>query len=547
MDNWKDKLRKIKESLIPPKKENKHSSSSVFKIPEKALDIIKKTNISQSKNKIIVQDKKGETKSLAGQAKSIHDTSFLKPTIPTSSLPKEVSRGKNKITIGLDFGTSFTKICVRKALGGDDVPIYPIKHSDGPELDHYLWPSRVSLSNDKVYFNHTANSGIVLPHLKVCVACEVGHLQMTDCIFKDTCIFQGTNDFEASDLATLFLAWIMKEARKKLPHELKDSPDFIYNLSVPLKQLDNKSLHTCYKRIAFDAWRISEGMEQGISLGSALKWIKELNKEDVPLPEKSPVQLCVETSAAIVSYVKSPDALPGLYGIVDIGAWTTDISFFRLNDLSIKETGVPCLSFYAAGVNGIAANAIDNKIIQCLMELWGMESVSQFENNNLSEWIREYREKDKWPKELSYKSKMGNVDNKPIPKLAVEYSKEVISEAVCRFFTQTLRDAYEKEKVPDKWQESLNLFIIGGGSREKCFGGKIKDKHGNNLHKKSLHTISFSNLKDTPASIHYRLGVAAGLSYPVATWPKQIPPSGVSDWSLEKPTKIPDRDELYPK
>lgn len=453
------------------------------------------------------------------------------------ALPGQASKAGSRITIGLDFGTSTTKICARKEIGGDDVPIYPIKYKNDDTPESYLWPSLVSINNDNVYFSYDAKSENIFPYLKVCVACESEKFfNIGNCVYKDNCSFQKSNDFKSWEIAALFVAWIMKEARNRLPKEFNNSTDFIYNIGVPLKHLDNSYLHECYKRMSFIAWRISEEMQQGISLNKSLGLIKEMEKEKIPPPESSHVQLCPETSAAIVSFIKSPEALEGLYGIMDIGAWTTDISFFRLTDIEIQETGVRKLVFYSADVCDIATNAIDIAIIKYILERWCIQTLSQIENENLFVWIRKHREKNNWQEELPINLSTGNLERKCIPESIVINSKNDTAEAVCRFFTKTLDSAYDYERIPKRWESSLNLFIIGGGSCEGSFKEIIKMKDQERkyplLKNGDVHSLIYSNLINATQSIRYRLGVAVGLSYPKAVWPNLVVPGDVTKWPL---------------
>jgi hypothetical protein len=573
MGNWIEKLKIIKEELL--KKKAKQSPLSLDKDVKQRIKTREKMHaVNKNNDEEVFREAMANVKEISefrelavttpkrdiGQHKDSckekdlpgikHVVKSIEKNLPLKraslpDLPREVSSGKNSITVGLDFGTSMSKVCVRKALGGNDVPIYPIPFSWDKTKSTYLCPSVLSIHEDKIYFGHEVHGLKIFPHLKVCIACEVGHVERKDCVVKERCHFtDSSSHLKPSDLASLFLGWIMKEARIRLPKELNNSPHFIYNIGVPLKQLDTGPLHKCYKKIAYCAWRISEGAHQGLSLEHARHWIKLLQNSTLPEPERSSVQLCPETSAAIVSYVKSPDSLPGLYSIIDIGAWTTDVSFFRLTDIDKESTGVDRLSFYDADILNKASNTIDGKIIHCLMELWGIESIQQFEHPYLLEVMRQHKESDDWTEKIAYRTKTKNIEEKSIPNLPVNYSKEVIAEAVNRFFTQTLKKAFhEKERVIDRWQ-NLNLFFIGGGINEKLFGEKIKEKHAKMIRKKSL---SYPNLQNTPSSLRYRLAVAAGLSYPIADWPEQILPSEVSDWVTPPPKDIPDRDEQYPK
>ena len=155
----------------------------------------------------------------------------------------------------------------------------------------------------------------------------------------------------ASDLLTLFLAWVMGESRRRIPRELAGEtlPRTTYSVSAPIDQIDADST-------------LAEVFGSGCVLGVAAiwrrgpracrwpmrsGWLDELRRVEVPPAKERLVELCSESSANVAGYFLSPDAPLGQYSIVDIGAWTTEISFFRLTDVERKTTGeadprLPC-------------------------------------------------------------------------------------------------------------------------------------------------------------------------------------------------------------
>ena len=57
-----------------------------------------------------------------------------------------------------------------------------------------------------------------------------------------------------------------------------------------------------------------------------------------------------------------------MYVLVDIGAWTTDISFFRLTDVSTFSEGIRTAAFYKAETHRVAAGRIDQKASELLAQ-----------------------------------------------------------------------------------------------------------------------------------------------------------------------------------
>ncbi|MBP9019572.1 MAG: hypothetical protein KBG04_07130 [Bacteroidales bacterium] len=568
--DWKDRLKEIGKELSKSHSEKKkESAASRPVLPErnsiksvedifKDLQPMKSTHIeSQSINsKEDISDKiPFVSHKISSPPSSTHG--FNSPKTPTKTrsipLPKQPSDGEERVTVGLDFGTSFTKVCLRRELGGDDVPIYPIVL----EFDAYkklatpLCPSLVAIKDNKIYFGQQAairssEGARCFEHLKVCITCDFNDLSL-DCVSSEVCPYRdGTSS--PSILTSIYIAWVMKESRRQAQKILKiKQGSFIYNVGVPIKHLDwrKSDLHyKKYRRIFSDAWRISEGVSQGMDYQLALDWLNEVSKEQIYNQENSYVQIAPESSAAIVSYVNSAKSQTGLYSIVDIGAWTTDVSFFRLTDINMQEVGVPRLSFYAAEVLRKATNAIDEKIIHALMEYSGLNSIKKFLQNDLLSFIRSKREAGVLPgATVEFRTRNGTVSSIEIPNCIVDYSRFVITEGVRRGFTETFKEARKKEKPPDIWR-NFTLFMTGGGSYEELFIEKICKKYEYFKPKVRSDILNFYTLEDNEDSkISKRLAVAAGLSYPLGMWPEQLHPTQVPDWEGPRMANIPDADD----
>lgn len=462
-------------------------------------------------------------------------------------LPPEIPVGKTRVTIGIDFGTSSTKVCARLELGGDDVPVYRIDISDNAEVFEGLNPSLMSIDKEAIYFGDHAQKGITIPHIKVCLACAEQQFSAQECLWAEACpINTCGSGLTAADLATLYLSWVMNESRKRLPDTLKKAGVFVFNVGVPLKQLDDSPLRAVLEQITYFAWRLSEGITQGLSIAQAKAWLDILKQQsgNMPPPEDRMIQICPETSAAIVSFVNSNQALPGLYCLCDIGAWTSDISVFRLTDVEKHETGVDRLCFYASGVTRRACEEIDTRIVNCLAELWGLNSIKDFLDGDILSEIRSIREHQKPSATFSISTESGLQKDLNVPPIAPDYARNVVAQAVGRYFLRIIKQAYrEKEPVPDRWLD-VSLIMTGGGSQDGIFEKIFSEACGCRFNKILLNVNA---IKNAPKEQHFRFAVAAGLSYPLATWPEQLLPSEIEAWLPQAAKRIADRDEQYPK
>ena len=171
-------------------------------------------------------------------------------------------------------------MCIRPTLGdGPDVKTYPITF-DTHAQDPLFSPSTIGCKSTRLYFGAEAEALTgdcrVWRHIKVCIACEAektfasaGCYRASAGITREA--IQG--GFAAgglragpTDLATLYIAWVMGEVMATIPQSLRRAaePILTCNIGVPVDQIDRTSrLHTAYQRLANRAWRLGETRETG--------------------------------------------------------------------------------------------------------------------------------------------------------------------------------------------------------------------------------------------------------------------------------------------
>lgn len=549
--DWKERLKELGKEFFPGQGEKK-------KVYQPTKPILKPENRETSPDEMMKAIFPTQIMTIKAPSLTpiMEDSADAAPTSTKTGkipLPREPKLTGERITVGLDWGTSFTKVCIRKELGGDDIPIYPIEFESGslPQTNSLLCPSFALTKDEKIYFGNMALSliskGRGYQHLKVCLACKSENSRPS-CVSSEICPFEDT--VLVSHLTTAYLAWVMKEARQRAPGtDRKRELSFIYNVGVPVKHLDDgegSRLLKIYRKIAFNAWRISEGMSQGIRLSTISSWLDQLDDDDkeIPAATNSPVLLAPEASAAILSYLNSTDSTPGLYCILDIGAWTADISFFRLTDIAMLETGVQRIAYYAADVWRNATNDIDDKLIRCLMELGGIKSIIAFEGGDPISFVRMMREKGSLcGAAIDFTTESQNHDHISIPSYVVDYAKGVVSEAMRRNFSKTLKRAREVEPSIDKWK-NFTMFVTGGGSNEVLFPEKIRERCIALDPDIRNDIISFPTMqRNADATVFSRLAVAAGLSYPLPVWPEQLLWTKITKGTPKKERYIPPVDD----
>lgn len=482
-------------------------------------------------------------------------------TFPNESNTKEI----RTVNIGIDFGTNSTKVIYQivESTSNENAYIYDF-NSNFSVFPPYSFPSIVVLDSNKFYFGDEAylrkdRANAIFSSFKMCLACFKNIIECKDCNSQGISSFsKGTCEINhrkinAAVISLLYLAYVIGKVANFLKHRYKGQFDlnFYYNISFPLEFLGTQ--RKFFGGIAHYAERLKDDVYQGISIDDVIQILKEAKKKITPhiSNENKIVYVIEETRAAMHSFIKSGYLPEGLYAIVDIGASTTDISFFRYAGANQPD---PFFAFYADQSHTLGGDDFDRII---------MTRIRKIRKNT----------RDTFTSKMLYEIRQAKhdlVNNKAkfnLPHLDILWSFNEI-EKMCRellntlhqHFSMTLREkAIEKEKALERWK-NLNIILIGGGSewrnlsntflRPPFFGNQVKWEPTfptpaipDNLNTENA-IINTNELRKNFLYFY----VAHGLSYFHQDVTEFYSPEEVPDF--EPPQIIVeklDRDELYPK
>lgn len=255
---------------------------------------------------------------------------------------RAMSRKKEPVrvdaVVGLDFGTSATKVIVRTPyLPGESAVSLPVKPSLRAERSSHLWESAVwydgrsgafserrsksasKLTGIKAVFMHDPESTLTgeVRALDACVAYLAIVLRTTIAWFSDLRTNQG-----------LDLEWSV-------------------NLGLPAATYDTPILEP-YRRALAAAWGLA-GRDANLSLENVREAI-----ENVATQPTTHLQVIPEVAAAVAGFARSENRRDGLYVLADVGAATLDACCFRLSQ---PAAGLNRYSMLVADVQplGVAA------------------------------------------------------------------------------------------------------------------------------------------------------------------------------------------------
>ena len=253
------------------------------------------------------------------------------------------------VNVGVDFGTSSTKVVVRDIYADRG---HVLAHKDhiaafGP----FCWPSTIAVAEGKLHFGVPAErlrGTRALRSFKICVGCRCGIFSVRHCRNR-TCLDHGRKPgvfelvrgvmFAAEELATLYLANLLGDVHEVMATSkaFHGNLSVSYNLSAPLDHVESEAARTAFERIIYAAHLLSGGVPQGIDAPRARDLLDKLRPQirEMPEPSQRTTFVTPETHAAMVGHIYSGSAEPGRYMIVDVGAGTTDVSLFNYSHSGI--------------------------------------------------------------------------------------------------------------------------------------------------------------------------------------------------------------------
>lgn len=296
--------------------------------------------------------------------------------LPIGVLPNDSGRRVRRVTVGLDFGTAYTKCCFREQ--GNEKPFFIVGHEPSPSrAARVLVPTAVACREGKLFFGYRAEQAGMLDCIrsfKMCLFCQARaesgsatNAQSADrcpnCLAERPGHFRiGTKQLSAEDVASLYLAVVLREAKQRVEEVLGDDTHELrvsVNSAAPLDQMSEfGEVGACFERMLYCAWMLTAEAHNPWQLEDALSGLERARKEPQPAPEMSPTRVFPETHAAMTAYLLLPQTEKGLYGSVDIGAGTTDVAFLWLQ----KDEQEAKAWYYATGSKRIGMDDVDRAL-----------------------------------------------------------------------------------------------------------------------------------------------------------------------------------------
>ena len=432
---------------------------------------------------------------------------------PSDTRP--LRRDELNLVVGVDFGTSSTKV-VWKNLREQYFELFRWR----PELkglDSALLPSTVSVRAGKILFGNSdpGDGEVWLPSIKLCVLCsrnasvcrcdgsiaKCGQIQLPG----------TTGPVAAAAVGCLFLAHVFQRVEERLRQTFpNDDVILIWNIGCPMDHLDEVDSKTSWEKMVGVAMQLRGRVSNPAEL-ALLNEASELMAAFALPPDRN-FFIQPEGMAAVKAFLESPrGSEEKTYAIVDVGAGTTEVSFFFNGGIRSKG-GVPQPSYLADSTEAVGGGKFDIE----LAAAWSCDVETARR--------RKEQSKDKIPM---------------VPSVG----------AIRQQFDLTCRKILKEKKLTAKANKRFDLFIIGGGGRLPALRDSLTrcELPGEFVREHTRQLTPPANLQNgTDVEAHYDLlanacGLASSLDWEYYP-PREVPPLPPPPNGMKR-----DRDELYPK
>jgi hypothetical protein len=275
------------------------------------------------------------------------------------------------INLGVDFGTSFTKVCFRDT-GTEESFVVSF---DAETMDDALLSSVVAVDKKgKLYAADEAPRGAArISYLKM----RLAGVPIGDSLPTISGV-ELASDEATRALASWFLAKVLVRSREWITVNASDrlknrTVVWSANVGVPVEHYDSPVIET-FRQVLGVAWLWVADDSLPIDITDAVSAYKHCVvrlKQEIADFHAIP-----EIAAAVQSFVMSREAVPGIYVYFDIGGGTVDGVAFKF----LNSNGERRVNFYSGKVSPLGISALASAL--------GADNLPQIEERTLERIVR---------------------------------------------------------------------------------------------------------------------------------------------------------------
>ena len=424
----------------------------------------------------------------------------VSPPLPVPMHPQRVSAPEVDLTLGIDFGTSCTKVVIGDhGLLGQSYAV-PVGNGNNG-LERFLRVTQVQ-AEDKIEAN----------------------LKMR--------LMETPSSVDLQDLAVLYLAGVIRDSlswfsAEKAGRYKGRTVAWSLNLGFAAKRIDDGPLAKAYTQISDLAARLGPS-DHPLSLTSVRK-LRAASEADSSLRiiPASRIALYPEIAAQLAGYINSPYRAQGNLILIDVGAGTLDVSTAILHGNMNEDV----FSFHVCEVKPLGAL----KLLEARLS-----AIEQVAPGLVQRRLEDYQSgtvpiPESMP-EIMGRKRGNQMSVKAFEEASRDFAEDAMRLAIaCAIrFRRLQRDTHANASF-DPWPGQLRFFFTGGGSRlafyhrlfvEGPFEQELfrytrwkeapedRRRHGQGLRREPLPApVDLKGLPAELASDFDRLSVAHGLAY----------------------------------
>lgn len=436
------------------------------------------------------------------------------------------------ITIGLDWGTSCSKVVLRDF---ERETAYAVSFGNlGVGDNPYLLPSQLFIDHTGIGTLERRPNTVALSDLK---------LRLMDRPNTPFNLSSLAQEVVPSTAAVVYLALALQKTRQWFFRHLSEifkqyAIEWQLNLGIPAASFDVERINHAFLRVATVAWWLST-QPDALTLNLAAHGLARYHEGTLE-PGIEVYNLCIipEVVGQIAGYARSTLRAPGLHMLVDVGAATFDVSAFDLNDIEGEDR----YTFWATEVQPLGSYLLHQKRLAYLSTVVQNHFQEHLEASSILGTLRE---------ESNALIRVPQEINEYVPPCndRVDYASAPDKkwEKACFRVMHKQLHLVRKKKNPHapNFKRGIPIFLCGGGKEVVVYPMALREfKAWWQEHTKvapfridSLPRPSNLQAPELPAELFDRLSVAYGLSYSCEDLGSIRPPHTISD--------IPDDPDGY--
>lgn len=437
---------------------------------------------------------------------------------PFLQFPRRRKTGQTDIVIGLDFGTSSSKVVLRSPykLGGRAMAV---PYADlGYSRCRYLLPTRVFVGPEGQIELNGRSGWQAEWDLKVRM------LNKVSAISQNADHQQNAKRFHA--LSAAYLAHVLRETRRwflNTQGDIYESDEIRWslNLGIPSAGYDDHRVRKEFAAMAHAAWLLSIAREP-LCLDRATEVMERVLSASSSRQEPQsngagiPVSVIPEVTAQVLGYGKSHEREQGLHVLIDVGASTLDISSFVVHVID-EEDRYPMLT---ADTVRLGLLVLQQERMATVQYHPPLDSLPEDLIGPMPHW------KDA-------------VSDAAMAGCLKRCDDEFLNRWIRRLNKTLIDLRNRRDPNSPRWKDGLPVFGCGGGSGSQLFEefAHRADREFRNgwttaglrVRRLPVPKSLVAGAEPLERDVFSRLSVAYGLSYDAINIPKTEPPGDIED------------------